>query len=143
MKNICRQPFYTVRLICIAAGALDVGNDPPTLLRSGLLLGQRTTDCYYAPYDPNGDDGLRVGRVILIQEVNMLDPFTETPSARVGQAIDSGYVDIGSVIGLDVRAVLQMQDWFEFFDGTDGDVRQFIGVRETGRCSTEAWQGVR
>ena len=59
--------------IVIDSTARDADNTPTTTLRKGLVLGKVTATGKYKEYDSEADDGTETARVILDDEVNVLD----------------------------------------------------------------------
>src|SRR5512137_1267458 len=74
----------SVAAILIASTARDAGNTPTTTLRKGLVLGRVTASGKYKEYDADAQDGTEVARVILDDEVDLLD---ESGSAADTEAL--------------------------------------------------------
>ena len=89
--------------IVIDADARDDDNTPTTTLRKGLVLGRLTANGKYKEYDPSASDGTETARLVLDDEVNLLD--------EDGTAVDTeglggfrGDFVASALIGLDAGA---------------------------------------
>ncbi len=89
--------------IVIASTAEDGENTPTTTLRKGLVLGKVTASGKYMQYDDTAEDGTAVARLILEDEVNLLD---ETGAAADTEALGAFRGDFiaSALIGLDANA---------------------------------------
>lgn len=87
----------------IDAAARDDGNSPTTTLRKGLVLGKVTATGKYKEYDPSASDGTETARLILDDEVDLLD---EAGSAADTEALGAFRGDFiaSLLVGLDVAA---------------------------------------
>ena len=89
--------------IVIDSTALDSGNSPTTTLRKGLVLGKVTATDKYKEYDPSASDGSETARVIIDDEVGLLDD-TATAADTEGLGAFRGDFVAGALIGLDSGA---------------------------------------
>ena len=89
--------------IVIDAAASDDGNSPTTTLRKGLVLGKVTETGKYKQYDPEASDGTETARVILDDEVNLLDESGEPVDTEALGAFRGDFV-ADELIGLDEDA---------------------------------------
>jgi len=89
--------------IVIDSTARDADNTPTTTLRKGLVLGKVTATGKYKEYDSEADDGTETARVILDDEVNVLD---DTGTAADTDAVGAFRGDFvaSAIIGLDAGA---------------------------------------
>jgi hypothetical protein len=89
--------------IVLDATARDSGNSPTTTLRKGLVLGKVTATGTYKEYDPSAVDGTGTARVILDDEVDLLDD-TATAVDTEGVGAFRGDFVADALIGLDAGA---------------------------------------
>lgn len=89
--------------IVIDSTARDADNTPTTTLRKGLVLGKVTATGKYKEYDSGASDGTETARVILDDEVVVLD---ETGTAADTDAVGAFRGDFvaSALIGLDAGA---------------------------------------
>lgn len=57
----------------LGSAAVDAGSSPTTLLRTGLVMGVKTSDGLWYQCDPNGTDGTEVPAGILLADLSMLN----------------------------------------------------------------------
>ncbi len=108
--------WYLLKGIVInGSAASDAGNTPTTELRHGLLMGQRTSDLFYANYNPTGSDGTQVVGGFLWEARSTIDNDGNTVN-RTGQLVVAAYVRASQLILLDEQARRQMQGRFIFDD---------------------------
>lgn len=88
--------------IVIDAAAEDAENTPTTSLRKGLVLGKVTATGKYKQYDDAAQDGTAVARLILEDEVDLLD---ESGVAADTEAVGGFRGDFvaAALIGLDAN----------------------------------------
>lgn len=104
--------------ILLDTSAIDAGNSPTSVLRPGLILGRITATGKYADYDPTATNGTQVAELVLLEEVNMLDPATAAAAERYWSAAASGRLKASSLINLDYTARAQLAAaGFTFDDG--------------------------
>ena len=89
--------------IVLDSTARDSGNSPTTTLRKGLVLGKITATGKYMEYDPSASDGTETARVILDDEVDVLD---ESAAAADTEGLGGFRGDFvaSALIGLDAGA---------------------------------------
>ena len=89
--------------VVLDSTARDSGNTPTTTLRKGLVLGKVTATGKYKEYDSGASDGTETARVILDDEVVVLD---ETGTAADTDAVGAFRGDFvaSALIGLDAGA---------------------------------------
>lgn len=102
----------------INSAAVDAGNTPTTTLRAGLLMGKRTADGEWSPYDPDATDGTQQAQGFLGREVTMYNPITGAVEDQIaGDAVViSGRVKAAGLINLDRQARNQLSGRFHFDD---------------------------
>ena len=89
--------------IVLDSTALDSGNSPTTTLRKGLVLGKVTATGEYKQYDPSASDGTSTARVILDDEVDLLDESGSAVDTEGLGAFRGDFV-ASALIGLDAGA---------------------------------------
>lgn len=89
--------------IVLDADARDSGNSPDTTLRKGLVLGKVTASDKYKEYDPTAGDGTETARLILADEVDLLDEGG-TAADTEGLGAFRGDFIASALIGLDADA---------------------------------------
>jgi len=89
--------------IVLDSTARDSGNSPTTTLRKGLVLGKVTADGTYKEYDPSAADGTETARVILDDEVDLLDENGDAADTDGLGAFRGDFV-ADALIGLDSGA---------------------------------------
>jgi hypothetical protein len=89
--------------IVIAAAAVDAENTPTTTLRKGLVLGKISESGKYKEYDAEAEDGSEVARVILDDQVDLLDD-TGTPADTEALGAFRGDFIASALIGIDPAA---------------------------------------
>ena len=89
--------------IVLDSTAEDADNTPTTTLRKGLVLGKVTATGKYKEYDPSASDGTETARVILDDEVNLLDE-SGTAADTEGLGGFRGDFIADQLIGLDAGA---------------------------------------
>lgn len=76
----------------IVSSAVDAGNTPTTVLRAGLLLGKVTTTGKLIQWDPTATDGSEVVEGILLRDVSMLNPLTQSAVDQAAHVAQGGPV---------------------------------------------------
>jgi hypothetical protein len=89
--------------IVLDAAARDAGNTPDTTLRKGLVLGKVSASGKYKEYDPSAGDGTETARVILDDEVDLLDE-SGTAADTEGLGAFRGDFVAAALTGLDAGA---------------------------------------
>lgn len=89
--------------VVLDAAARDSGNSPTTTLRKGLVLGKVTTSGKYKEYDSGASDGTETARVILDDEVDLLEE-SGTAVDTEGLGAFRGDFVASALIGLDADA---------------------------------------
>lgn len=121
--------WYLLKGIVInGSAATDAGNTPTTELRHGLLMGQRTSDDFFAHYQPNGTDGTQNCQGFLWEARTTIDSDGNTVN-RSAQLVIAAYVRTSQLLLLDEQARRQMQGRFIFDDrlcGVIGGYRQTL-----------------
>jgi len=89
--------------IVLDSTAVDAENEPTTTLRKGLVLGKVTESGKYKQYDALAEDGTETARLILEDEVDLLD---ESGTAADTEALGTFRGDFiaETLIGLDSAA---------------------------------------
>lgn len=117
--------WYLLKGIVInGTAASDAGNTPTTELRHGLLMGQRTSDGFYANYNPQGTDGTQNVHGFLWEARTTIDTDGLTVN-RTAQLVVAAYVRASQLILLDEQARRQMQGRFIFDDRLPGVIGGF------------------
>lgn len=102
-RAFIKNAFDTdVKAIMLDATAVDIaGNTPTTTLIAGTFLGLVDECGRYVPYDDDGtDDGRRVARGILLNDVNLLDQNATARNTPANMLV-RGRVDVNEVTGAD------------------------------------------
>jgi hypothetical protein len=89
--------------VVLDATAIDGGHEPNTTLRKGLLLGKITATGKYREYDPSGSDGAATARLILDDEVNLLNADGVAVDTEGVGAFRGDFI-AARLIGLDAAA---------------------------------------
>jgi head decoration protein D len=89
--------------VVIVSTARDSANTPTTTLRKGLVLGKVTATGKYMEYDPSASDGTETARVILDDEINLLNDAATAADTDALGAFRGDFV-AASLIGLDAAA---------------------------------------
>jgi hypothetical protein len=89
--------------IVLDSAARDSGNSPTTTLRKGLVLGKVDATGKYKEYDPSASDGTETARVILDDEVDLLDAAGDAVDTEGLGAFRGDFV-ASALIGLDAGA---------------------------------------
>lgn len=89
--------------IVLDSTARDSANSPTTTLRKGLVLGKITATGKYMEYDPSASDGTEAARVILDDEVDVLDESAAAADTEGLGAFRGDFV-ASALIGLDAGA---------------------------------------
>lgn len=89
--------------IVLDSTARDSANTPTTTLRKGLVLGKITATGKYMEYDPSASDGTETARVILDDEVDVLDESAAAADTEGLGAFRGDFV-ASALIGLDAGA---------------------------------------
>jgi len=89
--------------VVLDSTARDSGNSPTTTLRKGLVLGKVTATGKYKEYDPSASDGTETARVILDDDVDLLDESAAAADTEGLGAFRGDFV-ASALIGLDAGA---------------------------------------
>jgi len=89
--------------VVIDAAARDADNSPTTTLRKGLVLGKITESGKYKEYDPSAVDGSATARVILDDQVDLLDESGSPADTEALGAFRGDFI-AAALIGLDAGA---------------------------------------
>lgn len=94
---LTRVWFHTISVV-IDSSARDGGNNPNTTMRKGFALGRVTATGRWMQYDDTGGDGRETARVVLDEEVNLLN---DAGSAENKDAVATvwGYADQDLIFG--------------------------------------------
>ena len=107
--EICFTDFgreSTVAIV-IDATAVDAENTPTTTLRKGLVLGKVTATSKYKQYDALAEDGTETARVILADQVDLLDE-SGTAADTDALGLFRGDFIADKLIGLDAAAKAEL-----------------------------------
>lgn len=97
-----------VSIAVIDSTSQDAGNTPATTLRGGLVMGKVSSSNQHKPYDPTATDGTQNAAAILLDSVDMLDPYGSAEDKYTGRVVTSGNIVRDSVIGLTPIAEQQL-----------------------------------
>ena len=89
--------------VVLDATARDSGNTPTTTLRKGLVLGEVTATGKYKEYDAGASDGTETARLLLEDEVDLLDENSEAADTEGLGAFHGDFI-ASALIGLDADA---------------------------------------
>ncbi len=89
--------------IVLDSTARDADNTPATALRKGLVLGKITATGKYMEYDDGASDGTETARVILDDEVDVLDENGDAADTEGLGGFRGDFV-ASALIGLDAGA---------------------------------------
>lgn len=89
--------------VVLDSTARDSANTPTTTLRKGLVLGKVTATGKYKEYDPSASDGTETARVIIDDEVDLLDESAAAADTEGLGAFRGDFV-ASALIGLDAGA---------------------------------------
>ncbi len=93
--------------IVVDSTARDSANTPTTTLRKGLVLGKVTATDKYMEYDSGASDGTETARVILDEEVNVLDEDGTAADTEAVGAFRGDFV-ASALIGLDAAGKVDL-----------------------------------
>ena len=93
--------------IVIDSTAEDADNTPTTTLRKGLVLGKVTATDKYKEYDSGASDGTETARVILDEEVSVLDEDGTAADTEALGAFRGDFV-ASALIGLDADSKVDL-----------------------------------
>lgn len=99
----------------IDSTATDSGGSPTTTLRTGLLLGKKTSSGNLFAWSATATDGTQYVYGVLPFDVNMLD-ISAAGQIRILSILIGGWVKNGSILNLDAQARQQMRGRFWFDD---------------------------
>ena len=89
--------------IVLDSTARDDGNSPTTTLRKGLILGKVTATGEFKEYDPSASDGTETARLILADNVDLLDDEGAAADTEALGAFRGDFV-ADRLVGLDAGA---------------------------------------
>lgn len=93
--------------IVIDSTARDATNTPTTTLRKGLVLGKVTATGVYMEYDAGASDGTETARVILDDEISVLDEDGTAADTEALGAFRGDFV-ASALIGLDAAGKVDL-----------------------------------
>ncbi len=96
----------------IDSGSVDVGNNPTSTLRAGLVVAYRDSDGKVTTYAPDATDGSQIAVGVLEQHQDML--VSGVAADRFTQMIVHGLVREAELVNLDPRARQQLAQQIVF-----------------------------
>jgi len=92
------QQYFRRLLLPSSLTDLNTVDKPVTTLRPGLLLGTLTGTNTIGVYTALETNGLETASLILVQEVNMLDPRTGIAAAQLAVCTIGGNIKFGALV---------------------------------------------
>lgn len=89
---------------------------PTTNLLPGLVMAKLDSGAGWVDYDNDATDGSQQAAGILVEEVNLLDPYTAAAADRQWRILVAGPVKAGSLLLLDAQARAQLKGQGIIFD---------------------------
>lgn len=106
---------YAYVNVWIVSTARDSGNTPTTTLRPGLVLGEISATGKYAEYDDSATDGTQTAKLILDEQIDLINEETNAAQDTQAHCVWHGRVSSGALIGIDPNGKTDLAGYF-FFD---------------------------
>lgn len=106
---------YAYVNVWIVSTARDSGNTPTTTLRPGLVLGEISATGKYAEYDDSATDGTQTAKLILDEQIDLINEETNAAQDTQAHCVWHGRVSNGALIGIDANGRTDLAGYF-FFD---------------------------